>query len=91
MIQKIEVDFAIPVELSDDQSKRLSDLIEEIARSNEPSGEVHWLFGQGAKPMWSDADCAAFPDIRGGRSGEASGEPSFDDSILHFSTSCRER
>lgn len=90
-IERIEVDFAIPVEVSSEQMERLSELIQEIAKSNEPDGHVHWLFGQGSKPMFSDADFAVFPDLKGGSSGEASGEPTFDDSILHLSTACRER
>lgn len=91
MIERIEVEFAIPVQLSDDQVRRLSDLVQDIAKSNEPEGHVHWLFGQGSKPLWSDADRAAFPGVRGGSSGKSTGEPEFDSSVLHLATSCRER
>ncbi len=90
-IERIEVDFAVPVELSHAQMTTLSEVIQDIAKSNEPEGHVHWQFGAGSKPMFSDADYAAFPDLKGGRSGQPKGEPTFDDSVLHFSTACRER
>ena len=92
-LSRIEIEFATPVVLSEQQERQLHDLVQAIAKANEPEGMVHWLCGTGFKPLWSEADAAAFPDLPGGRSGSgaASGEPDFDHSTLHFATACREK
>lgn len=89
-ISAIEVAFAIPVELTREQESRLSDLIQEIAKANEPDGHVHWLFGHGHKPQFSQAD-AHFLGRPVDPTAPETGEPTFDDSVLSFETSCRER
>ena len=90
-VNSIEITFAIPVEVTSDDMRDLCEIVQRIAKANEPEGCVHWQFGCGSKILWADADVAAFPDLPGGRSGEASGEPGMDHSVIHISTSCRER
>lgn len=89
MIVAIEVGFAIPVTLSDDQERRLADLVEEIARANQPEGHVHWLCGTGSKPQLSQAD-SRFMGKPIDHNAPESGEPTFDNSVLCFETFCRE-
>ena len=89
-ITAIEISFAVPVELTSEQHRRLADLVQEIAKGNTPEGCVHWLFGQGSKPQFSQAD-ALFLGKPIDPSAPESGEPTFDSSVLYFETSCRER
>ncbi|MDX1985004.1 MAG: hypothetical protein SFV51_32330 [Bryobacteraceae bacterium] len=90
-LERIEVEFAIPVFITIDQQQRLADLIQEIATApmNTPVNGVHWQSGGGSKPNWSRVDAALLgktpaPDA------PATGEPTFDDSVLYFETSARE-
>jgi len=91
-IEKIEVDFAIPAFISGEQMHRLANLIEEIARApkNTPVNGVHWQSGSGSKPQWSQFD-AGFLGKKVDPKAPATGEPTFDDSILYFETSAREK
>lgn len=86
----IEISFAIPVELSEQQEHRLYDLISDIARANTPDGHVHWLSSYGSKPQLSQAD-QRFMGKPVDPSAPQSGEPTFDDSVLYFETYCREQ
>lgn len=90
--ERIEVEFAIPVFITGDQFLRLAKLIEEIARSpkNTPVDGVHWQSGSGAKPHWSQFD-AAFLGKTVDADAPPTGEPTFDDSVLYFETSAREK
>lgn len=90
-LERIEVEFAIPVFITIGQQQRLAELVEEIARApmNTPINGVHWQSGAGSKPNWSRADAALLgkacaPDA------PDTGEPTFDDSVLYFETSARE-
>lgn len=89
-ISAIEVSFAIPVELTREQECRIADLIQEIAKANEPTGEVHWLCGVGNKPQLSQAD-ARFLGKPVNPDTSETGEPLFDSSVLYLETHCRER
>lgn len=89
-ITAIEVAFAIPVELTDDQERRLYALVDEIARANAPAGHVHWLSAMGLKPQFSQAD-ARFLGKIADAGAPPTGEPTFDASILSLETYCRER
>lgn len=90
-IQRIEVAFAIPTYITQEQQRRLADLVEEMARAdhNTPKGHVHWQSGIGSKPLWSRADrrLLGLPDDP---DAPDSGEPGWDDGVLHLTTSCRE-
>lgn len=90
MIRSIEVGFAVPVELTREQERRLAELVSEIARANTPEGHVHWLFGIGARPQFSQAD-ARFLGKPIDTDAPERGEPTFDDSVLSLETSCREK
>lgn len=89
-IVRLEVDFAIPVHLSEDQERRLHDLLDEIVDSpwNQLTGWVHWLSGSGAKTNWSQAD-AAFLGIPADPDAPETGEPTLDYSVYHFETTAR--
>ncbi len=89
MINRIEVDFAIAVELTDEEMRTLHVLIQRVAKRHQPPGQVHWCSGTGSKPIFSQADSLFLgkpvdPDA------PTSGEPAFDDSVLYFETTCRE-
>jgi hypothetical protein len=90
-IRAIEVSFSIPVWLNSDQEKRLHGLIDEITDSpwNTPVDGVHWLSGYGSRPHWSKAD-AAFLGREADPAAPESGEPTFDESVLHMETTARE-
>lgn len=90
MTSAIEVSFAVPVALTDEQQRRLTDLVSEIARANTPEGHVHWLMGIGSKPQLSQSD-ARFLGKEPDPAAPIDGEPTFDDSVLYFETYCRER
>lgn len=90
MINRIEVEFAIPVEINDRQMGLLDRCIQAIAKDNEPEGMVHWCSGVGSKPSFSQAD-QRFLGKEVDSSAPLTGEPTFDHSILHFETCCRER
>ncbi len=91
LVEKIEVEFAIPVFITGEQQHRLANLLEEIARApkNTPVNGVHWQSGVGSKPSWSQYD-AAFLGKQVDPNAPPTGEPTYDDSILHFETSARE-
>ncbi len=88
-MKRIEIEFAIDVEMTEAQEACLTNLVAEIATAHTPTGSVHWLAGGGLKPLWSEADVARFPDIGGGRNGKPNGEPDFDEETLYFRTECR--
>lgn len=88
MISRIEIDFAIPVELTDDQEATLQKLVSDIARANQPTGKKHWLFGSGSKPTFSQADCR-FMGKPVDPNAPESGEPTFDDEILYYETAVK--
>lgn len=74
-IRQIEVSFAIPVVVTQDQSRQLVKVIDDITKSpwNQPLAGVHWLSGMGSKPLWREPE-----------------EPDFDDSIYFLETCARE-
>ena len=89
-ICRIEVDFGIPVVLSDEHQRKLNELIRSITDApwNAPKNGVHWASGYGSRPKWSRSD-AAFLGVAADPDAPDSGEPEFDDSILHIETTCR--
>lgn len=83
-VERIEIEFAIPTYITQEQQHKLNRLLESICRApvNTPVGGVHWLAGWGSKPIWSQTDARIFgwttsPDA------PESGEPTFDDTVLH--------
>ncbi len=90
-VQAIEVGFQIPVLVTQEQSRRLTELIHEIVGSpwNQPAEGVHWLSGMGSKPHWSRVDSALL-GIPVEPGAPDSGDPTFDDSVYFLETCARE-
>lgn len=88
MIRKIEIEFAIPVELEDEEMRELDALVQRVAKRHEPEGHVHWCSGQGQKPLLSKAD-ARFLKKEPRPDAPETGEPEWDPDILYIETSCR--
>ncbi len=86
--RRIEIDFAVPVELSSSDCGDLADIAQRIAKANVPEGHVHWCFGQGSKPIWSKAD-AVFLGKTPDANAPDQGEPGFDDDVFYIETACR--
>lgn len=53
-IRRIEVNFPVPVKLSDRDQKALHDLLSRICEGYEAAhpGRVMWVFGWGSKPTY---------------------------------------
>lgn len=90
MIRKIEIEFALPVEITDEDSRVIYEWVERKARQNQPEGWVHWAAEMGSKMHLSAID-ARFLGKELDPEGPPSGEPIFDDSILYIGTAARER
>lgn len=90
VLARIEIDFAVPIVLTQDHQRRLLTLIDEIidAPINQPKEGLHWMSGVGSKPHWSRADCAVLSKTPEADA-PATGEPTFDDSILHIESCAR--
>jgi hypothetical protein len=91
-VQRIEVEFAIPVYIPQSAMRELDGLLSAIVRlkMNQLEGHAHWVSGYGSKPLWSQAD-ARFLGKTPADDAPVSGEPSFDDDVYHIETSCIER
>ena len=92
LIQRIEIEFAIPVYLPQGAMRELDGLLSSVVRMkmNQLQGHAHWVSGCGSKPIWSQAD-ALFLGKTPADDAPATGEPRFDDSVYHIETSCIER
>ena len=90
MITKIEVSFAMPVELKDGEMQRLNEIVNDAARRTETPGIVHWAAGCGSKPNWSKTDCKIW-GFEPTADSPDTGEPTFDDSVFFIETCARER
>ena len=88
-ITKIEIDFALPVELSDEEMRALDRVVGNICDRNCPEGWAFWPAGIGSKPNFSKAD-ALFLGKPVDPSAPESGEPTFDDSVFHIDCAARE-
>lgn len=84
-IRGIEVNFHIPVYMTQEQQRKLNNVVTEIINHpyNQPKGGVHWLCGIGAKLIMSDVDSALTQraptdDPRKPENGE---EPVHDDTV----------
>lgn len=89
-VQRIEIEFAIPVFIPHGALRELDGLLSSIVRlkMNQLKGYAHWVSGYGSKPLWSQAD-ARFLGKSVADDAPATGEPRFDDSVYHVETSCR--
>ena len=89
MITRIEIDFALPVELTAEEVRWINSFVQRIAKRHEPEGWVHWCAEYGSKPQLSQFD-AVFLGKVPDPSAPMSGEPTFDDSVLYLATAARE-
>jgi hypothetical protein len=89
LISRIEISFALEVELTDEESRWLQKFADRVAKRHEPEGWVHWASGCGSKPLWSQRD-AAFLGHEVDPNAPVSGEPSWDSGTFFISTSARE-
>ena len=53
-IRRIEVDFAIPVEMTQTTQRLLCEIVNGMARATETPQIVHWQAGCGSKPIWNE-------------------------------------
>lgn len=53
-VRRIEVDFAIPVKMTEAIRRFLREVVNRIARASETEDIVHWASGQGSKPIWNE-------------------------------------
>ncbi len=90
--QKLEVDFELPVFMTQEQQRQLIALLEEIVRSplNQPVGGVHWVAGIGSKPTFSAVDCAFLGKTVSEDAPADGEEPTFDDEVFYVETCARE-
>ena len=89
VIQRIEIEFALPVELTDEEYQALDRIVGHVCKRSCPEGWAFWPAGYGSKPQWSRAD-ALFLGKEAEPNAPASGEPTFDDSIYHIECAARE-
>jgi hypothetical protein len=89
-LASIEIDFALPVLMTQDQQRRLLELIDEITDApwNVPAEGVHWMAGVGTKMHWSRVDSAMLGKVSE-PGAPFSGEPTYDDSVFHIETCAR--
>ena len=89
-ISKIEVNFAVPVELTEDEQRGIFRIVQGACKRTETAELVHWAAGVGSKPMFSQTD-AMFLNVKADKDAPFDGEPTFDDSIFCIDTCSRER
>jgi len=93
-VSTVEMCFAIPVFVTQDQQRRLHELMDEIVRApcNQPVGGVHWPSFVGGRMRWSARDKAVFGDSLPGEvdpSLKPGEEPESDDDVLCMATTAR--
>lgn len=89
-LERIEVEFAIPVEMTQEQQRRLVELLGDIADSpwNQVKEGCHWLSGIGTKMHWSKVD-AALLGKKPEPGAPESGDPTYDRTVFHVETFAR--
>lgn len=89
-VSAIEISFAIPCYVTQEQMHRIREVVIEITeeRCNTPKEGVHWLCSEGCKPQWSQYD-ARFMGKPVDPTAPLEGEPTFDDSIHVMESSAR--
>ena len=88
-ITQIRIDFAIPVELTDEEMQALSGFVQDVCDRHCPEGWVYWQSGAGSMPVFSQSD-AFFLGKEIDPNAPESGEPTFDHEVFHLDTSARE-
>lgn len=62
MISRIEVTFGIPVEMTNEEQRRLVDLVRVVTKRSETKDIVHWPSGIGSKVLWREPEEPDFDD-----------------------------
>lgn len=83
-IQRIEVSFALPVHMTQDQQRRLLDLLNEMVRApcSQPKEGVHWVGFTGSKLNYSAADARLLEREAGPDYVPDGAEPTSDDTVF---------
>jgi hypothetical protein len=89
MIRRIEITFALPVELTDDEQALLGRLAATICRRHCPSGWAFWPSSFGDRVLWSKADAKFLGKTTDAHAPET-GEPTFDDTVFSIGCAARE-
>ena len=89
MIHRIEIDFALPVELTDKEMSALHGLVDHICRRECPEGWAFWAAGAGSKPNFSQAD-SRFLGKRVDPKAPPKGEPTWDDTVYSIDCAARQ-
>jgi hypothetical protein len=93
MISRIEIYFAVPVQMTEEENRRLGELLDELVRrpENTPEGAVHWLSFQGRKMVVSEADAAMLqsPAVVVDSSIRNGEEPRSQDDVVVYESSVR--
>ncbi len=89
MIRKIEIDFALPVELTDAEQRALDRLVGHICDRECPEGWAFWPAGYGSKPLFSQVD-QRFLGHPVDPNAPPTGETDWDDSVYHVDCAARE-
>jgi hypothetical protein len=61
-VRRIEVDFAMPVEMTQTLQRLICDLVNGMARATETPDIVHWQAGCGSKPIWNEPEEPTWDD-----------------------------
>lgn len=88
-ITKIEINFAIPIELTDKEIRALDKIAGHICDRSCPDGWAFWPSDHGQLPIFSQADLAFLgkpPDP----TAKPYGEPDWDDTVYQIECAARE-
>jgi hypothetical protein len=89
MITKIEIEFELPIELSDEEMQWLDKFCGRICKRECPDGWAFWSAGFGSRPNFSQAD-QRFLGKEVDPNAPAAGEPTWDDTVYHIDCAARE-
>jgi hypothetical protein len=89
-MERIEVEFALPVYVPTAALRELDGLLSSIIRlrRNQPVGGVHWISGYGAKPSWSQVDARLLGKTPASDA-PLRGEPTWDENVYYIETTAR--
>jgi hypothetical protein len=87
-MKAIEIVFALPVELTDDEQRYLVDFADRICKRHCPVDWAFWPAGIGSKPNFSQAD-AQFLGKPVDSSAPLTGEPVFDNDTYQIDCAAR--
>ena len=91
-LRRIEICFPVSVEITAEEQRQLHEILGKICLRYEADhpDRVMWIFGIGHKPHFNRRDCGLL-GLPFDPEGPSEGEPTFDDDVLQFSISEREK